>query len=354
MRRHTIAWLLVVVVVVVLIGYWIRSRPESSQVVSRIITGIRRPAPKPRELLESVVVAYEGVETYQAEGRTITVTKVMGMEQKMEMPFKVVYQAPNLMYWEHGQGIQASKTVCDGENVYMQMGMFSRVARAPAPQGMKELQRSTGGMGGFGAGAASAVLHPAALIQGGFSLEDIESVEAGFDQSNEWLASLEQPKGTWAITVAIPHAPPMVLWIDQSTGVLRQVATQMESEDMAQMMERLQEDMPEEIREEMPEDMEGMYGEMMGKVFGEKMGEEFGELMTEMMKDMEIKTVIVCDRAVLGEPVPEGTFTYTPPEGAEVVEAKSVSGMHRALMKGFMEEMPWMPDWDKLEGMKDE
>jgi len=354
MRRHTAVWLLVGVAVVALIGYWIGSRPESSQVVSRIIASIRRPPPKPRELLGSVVVAYGGAETYQAEGRIITDTNMMGMRYEMEVPFKMAYQAPNLVYWEQGQGIQASKTVCDGENVYMEMGMFERVVKAPAPDDLKNLQHGTGGMGGFGAGAAPTVLDATELIQGEFDLEDVESIEAGFDQSNEWLVSLEQPEGTWVITVAIPHAPPMVLWIDRSTRVLRQVAMQMGSEDMTQMMEQAYEGMPEEMREEMPEGMEGMWGESMGKILGEEMGEKFGELMTEMMKDMEINTVIVCDRAVLGEPVSEGTFTYTPPEGAEVVEAKSVSEMHEALMKGFMEEMPWMPDWDKLEGTKDE
>ncbi len=192
------------------------------------------------------------------------------------------------------------------------------------------------------------------LIQGDADLEDVESVVAGFDQDDEWLTSLEQPGGTQAVTVTVPGSPPMVLWIDRSSCVLRQVAVQMGSEDMQQMMKQSYESMPEEMRKEMPEGMEGMWEEPMGKMFGEKMGEEFGRLMQEMMKDMETRTVIVCDRAVLGEAVPEGTFTYTPPEGAEVVAAKSASEMHRVLMKGFMEEMPWMPDWDKIEGMKGE
>ena len=304
--------------------------------------------PNPRELLVSVLAAYEAAETYQAEGNIITDTNMMGMRYKM------AYQKPNLLYAEHGQGMQASQIVCDGQDVYMKMGMFSRVAKAPAPEGIKDLQECTGGMSGFGPGVWTRAVDASKLIEGEFPLEVIESIEAGFDQGNEWLVSLEQPEGTWAITLAIPDAPSMVLWIDKSTRVLRQVAMEMGSEDMTRMMEQAYEDMPEEIREEVPEDMEGMFGEAMGEVFGEQMGEEFGELMTEMMKDMEIKTVIVHDRAVLGEPVPEGTFTYTPPADVEVVEAESVLDMHGALLEGFMDDMPWMPDWNKPKGMKGE
>ena len=90
-----------------------------------------------------------------------------------------------MLYSEQGRGMQASKTVCDGENIYMEVGLFNRVVKAPAPESLNELQYCRGGMCSLGGGAALTGLTATELVQGEFDLEDVESVEAGVDQSDE-------------------------------------------------------------------------------------------------------------------------------------------------------------------------
>ncbi len=269
-------------------------------------------APPPRKILEAMLAAYEGAQTYQSEGKYITHTLMpaMGTEMIMTMTHKSAYQVPNLWYVECRPGMAGYQSVCDGKHFYLERGVSGSVARAPAPPDMAGLRESRSGawMDMFAESAFMETFDFTLLVEGEFDWSRVTSIETGLDRSNQWLSSLTNPRNTWALTLTMEASPPVVLWIDRQTHLLRQAASEMSGEEM---MGGLMEDLGEE-------DTAGLEAGMLDYFRGMKL---------QMLGSWDVVTV--------DKPVPEGTFVYEPPAGVEVVEVDSIGELYSTALGGI-------------------
>ena len=265
---------------------------------------------QPDILLRKMLAAYQGAKTYQSEGRDIVWIITPGMKMEMEMPTKIIYQAPNLLYFESGLGFQKQKRVSDGKHLYATTGIRNRVVKSPAPGDLASMgETATVSSMAAGCGGRNIeALRFSQLIAGTFPLAKVKSVQRGFDQKNEWLASLKEPPNSCALTLTMQEGPPIVLWIDRDSYLLRQIAAEMTGE---QMMEETE------------------------VVFGGE-GDELPErtAFMENIAGTTIRTQIIRDKSVLNGPVSKESFAYKPPEGAEIVEVESAAQILGALMGG--------------------
>jgi len=299
--RHPRKWLKAVVLLIVLVAivavgvtvYPLLSRPD------------------PRRLVEEMLAAYKGAKTYTAECTYQIEMKMGGMQQTVELPMKLAYQAPNLLLMEQGEGMTQSKTVCDGKHLYVEMGMFDRVGKLPAPKDLEDTDHQWA-MDGL-VGRQMRLLDFRSLLSGKIDLKDVESIKAGLDRDVEWLAEAEAPPGTSAVTVKLADAPPMTLWVDRRSRLLRQIACTISGEDMQKMS---------------------------GAVADERTAD-----LLSYLQDIEMKMIITYDKQSVGEPVAKDAFAYKPPEGKEVVEAESMQKLSEAMMGGEF------PDFEMPEGM---
>lgn len=276
--------------------------------------------PDPRELLGEVVAKYAGADHIHTESTIAYEMSMGGQSQKMDMPTTAWFSQPNLMHYETGDGMQQTRAVCDGEHLYLEVGMFSGAVRLPAPDALGEMPLEDFGIGGGGMGAFP-LPDARSMISGDFDVETFASVEYGIDESNEWLASLEAPCGTWALT-ARPHAgPPVTLWIDRAERVVRKFAVEINYDALVGHDEEAA-----AAVEQLPENMREMFRQM------------------EMRFDVDVQTV------ELDTAPPEGTYAYEPEEGIEVVDATSFREGIAALMGSGMDEMPEMPEETDLTG----
>lgn len=276
--------------------------------------------PEPEEILRRMVATQQDADSYGAEGELVMETRMAGMEYTMTYPFKVVYQKPNLMYAEYGEGMAAFKTVCDGTHLYLEMTSFNRVAKVPAPEDLQDMNWCQSCMTGFQGEGMEKWTELYEQLQGNADLGNV-NVKAGIDESNEWLASLEAPGNTWAVTVEIMKGLEMTLWVDRRTSLMRQTAVEI---GWDQIMEMASEEMP------LPWDDAGAK-------------DDFGAAMMGMFEDMRLRMAMTCEEASVGREAPKETFTYTPPEGVEVTEVDKLEEMHQGLMQAFMPER--MPEW---------
>jgi peroxiredoxin/outer membrane lipoprotein-sorting protein len=226
----------------------------------------------------------------------------------MKMPTTAWFSRPNKLYYETSARMQSTKMISDGESLYSVIDMFSGVVKMPAPDDFSGLPMAQfGGMGGqqfVGARVPDVV----SLVTGAFDAENLTKVEYGIDESNEWLSSLEQPDGTWTLTIGVKGGSTVALWIDKRDRTVRKFATEM---DFGGMMESLAEERQEAL-EELPKQMRGMF------------------------EDMQMRIEVEVDTAELDVPPSDGTYAYTPEEGTEVIEAEDFEEGMRALLEDQM------------------
>lgn len=284
--------------------------------------------PEPEEILRRMSAAQQNADSYQAEGQMVMEMRMAGMQSKMTYPFNVVYQKPNLMYAEYGKGMAAFKTVCDGKNLYMEMTSLNRVVKAPAPADLQDMswcQHWLGGLQGMRGMEQWTELYE--RLQTGVDPAEF-NVKAGIDESNEWLASLEVPENTWAVTLEITEGVSMTVWVDRRSNLMRQTAMEVSCEQLMEM-----------AGEEIPIPREGTGTE-----------DDLGAAMMGMLKDMRVRIAMTCEDTSVGREAPRETFTYTPPEGAEVTEVDRLEEVHQGLAQALMPER--MPDWGSPEASR--
>ena len=256
--------------------------------------------PKPAAVLAQMLAAYKGASSYHAEGTMKIDMQMSGMKNTMDMPTKVYYQAPNLFFTETGEGMTKSRVVCDGKNVYVEIGAFKSVLKMPAPKDMAGLtEYMSSGLGGVpSTGEGLEVLDYGALLQGTVKADQAASLCAGFDRKNEWLKALPQPGSCWVITLAAKSGPPVTLWVDARSHLLLQAAVELSMKDL----------------------MKGHAGA------GES---AMGGSLSGMTMKIAMQNAVVS----VGKRAPESTFTYLAPAGMKTVEATGMQEAGEKLME---------------------
>lgn len=262
--------------------------------------------PAPREILERMLAAYKGAQTYQSEGR-YTINNIMpavGMETTAAVGAKVTYETPNMVYAEYtARG--SVKYICDGEHLYMAMGLSDRVPKAPAPSHLALLREAL--WVGLPVPMGLCQFMGLQLIDGKSDVNRIRAVQSGFDQTNEWLTSLQQPANTWVLTVTREVGPSVVLWIGRESYLVRQAAMEMSGEEIMT-----------EFRTQLAQEEDAGHGGSM----------------SAHSPDITMQMMMAWEMTVLNEPVPEGTFVYELPEGMQLVEVDSTQDMLEVLRSG--------------------
>ncbi len=276
--------------------------------------------PDAAELLSDTVSRYMSAEYLQSEGTMSLAMQMDGQSASNAVEMKFAWAAPNKVRYSAQAGIFSSTTVCDGTDMYMSINMFDAVLKMPAPATLADMPAE--GMGGGLMGGVPAMKIPDArsLIAGDFNPDKLQAVRYGFDPEDEWLASLEQPEGTWPMTITVIEGVDVVMWIDRATHLVRQSAMSFDFEGLLAAMEQAD---PES------EELESL---RQGR-----------EMMRSMLGDMTMRIVLHEDKTVIGEPPPEGTFTFTVPEGATVIEADSFEGAMEKLMAASLPDLSDLP-----------
>jgi len=276
--------------------------------------------PDARELLAESVARYTSAQYVQSEGTMSLEMEMGGQSTSSDVKLEFAWAAPNKVLYSAHIGVLGSTTVCDGTNLYMSIDMLDAVLKVPAPATLAEMP--TEGMGGSLGGGMPAMKIPDArsLIAGDFDPEKLKDVRDGLDREDEWLGSLDEPRGTWPITVTIAEGLDVVMWIDRATHLVKQSAMACDFESMMSAMEQADPE-SEELQEL----------------------QQAQEMVRSMFGDMTMRIVLSEDRTVIGEAPPEGTFDFTPPEGATVIEGDDFEEAMARLMAESMPEMPHLP-----------
>lgn len=206
-RRAVVALVVVVVLLPVLWGGWVHFGP-------RLV--IRRMAAK------------------YAQARSLQVTaslrEDLGLAATGEAPvrygrvsrFTLGYQTPNLYYCHTGAGPGAAHLVMDGRFAYVQVDRLNVVYYCAAPAALPRIWPAPVGPPAAGAGGLA---DPLALVTGAASPQSVTSARFGVDASEIWLSRLAGPSHAWRVSVKqAGREGTCVLWIDRSTGLLRQAA----------------------------------------------------------------------------------------------------------------------------------
>lgn len=282
----------VVVLAVIAIGIWVAMR------------FIR---PDARELLSDTVAKYKQAQEIHVES-TMSYEMSMGDQQNtMTMPTTAWFSRPNNMLFESGDEMQRTRAVCDGENLYLEIGMFPGVIKLPAPEDLAGMPLDRLSMSA--ATGTSTVKLPdiASILSGAFEPGELGTVQYGIDEADDWLAGLEAPENAWALTIHPETGPTVTVWIDRTERLVRKYATGIDYEAMVAANQALAQQI-----EQLPEERQQMLREMITRI------------------DVDVSTV------ELGKAPPEGTFSYEPAEGTEVVEADSIEEGVRKLMTSMM------------------
>jgi hypothetical protein len=251
------------------------------------------------ETLKSTVEACKAVQTFREEGEMHYGVAEPGREGEGGWRYRVAFQAPNLFRVERDASpdiCAAFKAVCDGQTLYAEGEVNGRLtaAKGPAPRDLTDPD-------------LLALLRPALRFfmtdnlqvpdflncrSGGFDLAALKSAREGLDARSKFLASQEDPPRTRVLTLQPRWGPPLTVWINKRAGLLVKYAFAATNAQLVQVV---------------------------------------------VMKDIkvfanpgDVRVVVTARRQDLDEPMPPETFTYTPPEGAQVVAAKSVRDLCRA------------------------
>ncbi len=273
--------------------------------------------PQPYTLLQEMVAAINNADTVQAHGTYLADITMGAIQQKVSMPFSVAFQAPNLLSIEQGEGLQHFKLVCDGHDMYFEVPVFGMVVKCPAVADVRDMDLSK--VGGLASPDTQQGL--LMLIPRHFDMDNVVEAAAGFDETNEWLASLNQPKGCLPVTVHIKQGPAVVLWIDTKTKHLRQAALQMGSSEI----------LKQAGLDEMTKQLGGVGGASGARDETDEMMKQF----IEAMKDIEIGICMTVDDLAIDQPVSPEAFAYRPTKDERVITAQSLDDLSDAIMTGM-------------------
>lgn len=264
----------------------------------------------PARVLARVFDTYHGATTYHAIGTVVVEGEVGGSHVEQRMPSSLSYEAPNRVASSQGEGTSATRTVCDGETVYIELPAFGRVLKAPAPGSLAGFRNLGPGMGNAASqtiAAGDKLPDVTAIIDGSLTADDIASVTGGVDHSDAWLASLEHPEGTRALTIELGAGLPVALWIDSADYTIRQMAVRLTGADLLAM-----------------DSDAGPAAD--------------NEQARAMLEDASLGIIVRCDTVAINRPVPDGTFDYMPPAELRLVEADGPDRLSDALRRDYAED----------------
>lgn len=264
----------------------------------------------PATVLARVFEAYHGATTYYAVGTVVVEGEVGGSNVEQAMPSSLSYEAPNRVASSQGEGTSATRTVCDGETVYIELPAFGRVLKAPAPGSLAGFRNLGPGMGNAASqtiAAGDKLPDVTAIIDGSLAPDDVLSVKGGVDRSDTWLASIESPERTRALTIELGAGLPVALWIDTADYTIRQMAVRLSGADLLAM--------------------DADAGPAADN-----------EQARAMLEDASLGIVVRCDTVAVNQPVPDGTFDYMPPADLRLVEADSAEQMSEALRRDYADD----------------
>lgn len=264
----------------------------------------------PATLLSRVFDAYHGATTYHAVGTVVVEGEVGGSHVEQRMPSSLSYEAPNRVASSQGEGTSATRTICDGATVYIELPAFGRVLRAPAPESLAGFRNLGPGMGNAASqtiAAGDKLPDVTAIIDGLLTPDDVVSVTGGVDRGDAWLASLEHPEGTRALTIELGAGLPVALWIDRADYTIRQMAVRLTGADLLAM--------------------DADAGPAADN-----------EQARAMLEDASLGIIVRCDTVAINQPVPDGTFDYMPPADLRLVEADSPEQMSDALKRDYADD----------------
>ena len=264
----------------------------------------------PATVLSRVFDAYHGATTYHAVGTVVVEGEVGGSHVEQRMPSSLSYEAPNRVASSQGEGTNATRTICDGETVYIEVPAFERVLKAPAPGNLAGFRNLGPGMGNAASqtiAAGDKLPDVTAIIDGSLTPDDVISVTGGVDRGDTWLASLETPEGTRALTIELGAGLPVVLWIDTAEYTIRQMAVRLTGADLLAM--------------------DADAGPAADN-----------EQARALLEDASLGIIVRCDTVAINQPVPDGTFDYMPPADLRLVEADTPEQMSDALRRDYADD----------------
>ena len=299
-RRSPVGIIVTVIgiLVIVAIGIW-------------VAMGVLRPdAP---ELLKESLAKYRNADQLHVES-TVTIKRSMGdQNDEVSLPTTVWVSRPNKLLFESGPESQRTRVVSDGESLYVEPGMLPGVIKLPAPQSIEEMPLDNLSMAGALGIPNMAIPDVASILAGAFEVTQGTVVNYEINPEDEWLSSLEQPEGTWTLTLEPETGPPIAVWIDKSNRLIRKYAAAVDYDTMLEADPTLE------------QRLEGA-----------------SEENRQMIKQMTRSLVADVTTAEVGAAPPEDAFAYQPPEGANVVEAQTIQEGAQKLLQS-MGGMPGMP-----------
>lgn len=108
------------------------------------------------KVLDRAAKTYSALKSLRVKSTIQFSMKMEGMETTMKQQHEALYARPNLMKarWTGMGFIGDTATVCDGKELFTEMGMLRQTQRAPAPKTLKEFRTKSsfggGDMGGMG------------------------------------------------------------------------------------------------------------------------------------------------------------------------------------------------------------
>ncbi|MFP4249085.1 MAG: hypothetical protein ACLFU7_05465 [Armatimonadota bacterium] len=299
----TFALTVIVIVAIVAIGIW-------------AIMNLARPTAS--ELVQETMAKYREAEHIHVESTMSYDTTMAEDDTTMSLPTTAWFSQPNQMSFEAGPEMQQVLAVSDGESLYIDIAMVPGAIKLPAPDTIAEMPLDRLSMS-TGLGVQNMILPDiASILSGAFEVTETTRVEYGIDEATDpWLASLEGPSDSWAVTVQPADGPVVALWIDKTDRLVRKYAALIDYQALVSgdpAIEQQIESLPEERQEE--------------------------------IRQMETRLEADVQTVQLGQQPPEGTFTFQPAEGTEIVEADTIEeGMQEltTLMmgeQGMPEDMP--------------
>ncbi|MGC9319165.1 MAG: LolA family protein [Armatimonadota bacterium] len=275
--------------------------------------------PPAEELLEDTIARFANAQHLQAASSMSIEMDMSGQTTKTQATMDMAFSRPNKFYIETKAGFGSMKMVCDGDSIYREMPFLSAVIQTPAPDDLGDMpvEGLTGSSGVPGGSTAQfATPDPQSMAMGLFDASTVESVEYGIDEEDEWLASLEKPTGTWALTIVPPDGPPMAVWIDRKGHLVRRFATRID------------------------------FGKMMDATEQGRQATQYAPTgMRSMFENMVQRVVWDVDEITLDEAPPEGTFSYRPPEGTRVIAGDDMLEAMHAALEDFRQQ------WGGQEGL---
>ncbi len=291
----TFALTVIVIVAIVAIGIW-------------AIMNLARPTAT--ELVQETMAKYREAEHIHVES-TMSYDTNMGEDTTtMSLPTTAWFSRPNQMSFEAGPEMQQVLAISDGESLFIDIAMVPGGIKLPAPDTIAEMPLDRLSMS-TGLGVQNMILPDiASILSGAFEVTETTRVEYGIDEATDpWLAGLEEPENSWAVTMQPADGPVIALWIDKSDRLVRKYAAMIDYEALVggdPAIEQQIESLPEERQEE--------------------------------VRQMETRLEADVQTVELGQEPPEGTFTFQPDEGTEVVEADTIEEGMQKLMTSMMGE----------------